>query len=65
MKLSIRTRQKVEDAFSLIKQKLEDMKDILNLQISQMCQKKYSEAVDDLTDTTKQLCVDIIRTERR
>ena len=40
MKLSIRTRQKVEDAFSLIKQKLEDMKDILNLQISQMCQKK-------------------------
>ena len=39
MKLSIRTRQKVEDAFSLIKQKLEDMKDILNLQISQMCQK--------------------------
>ena len=64
MKLSIRTRQKVEDAFSLIKQKLEDMKDILNLQISQMCQKKYSEAVDDLTDTTKQLCVDIIRTEK-
>lgn len=30
-----------------------------------MCQKKYSEAVDDLTDTTKQLCVDIIRTKRR